>query len=67
MYICVLRVLGAQGSQREGIESPETRVIDVCESLCGCWESNLGPLQEQGPLTAEPCLIFLRSGVLLKK
>lgn len=58
MYVCMLRVLGAQRSQREGIESPENRVTDVCESLCGCWESNLGPLQEQGLLTAELSLIF---------
>jgi hypothetical protein len=26
---------------------PETAVIDSCELPCGCWELNLGPLEEQ--------------------
>jgi hypothetical protein len=33
----------------------ELEVID-CKSLCGCWKLNLGPLQEQVLLTAEPAL-----------
>lgn len=29
-------------------------LTDSCESPCGCWESNLGPLEEQSvPLAAE--------------
>jgi hypothetical protein len=29
---------------------PETGVADSCEPLCGCWESNLGSLEEQSVL-----------------
>jgi hypothetical protein len=31
----------------EGIGSPGIGVIDSCELPCGCWELNLGPLEEQ--------------------
>ena len=32
-------------------------VMDGCEPPCGCWELNLGPLEEQSVLlTAEPSL-----------
>ena len=32
-------------------------ITDACESLCGCWELNSGPLEEQAVLlTAEPSL-----------
>ena len=31
----------------EGVEFPGAGVTDSCELPCGCWESNLGPLQEQ--------------------
>lgn len=42
---------------RTEIEFPGTRVIDVFELLCGCWEFNLGPLQVQPVhLTNEPSL-----------
>ena len=34
---------------------PGTGVVHDCESLCGCWESNPGPLQEH-VLTTEPSL-----------
>ena len=30
----------------EGIRSPGTGVTDDYEPPCGCWESNLGPLEE---------------------
>jgi hypothetical protein len=41
----------------EGTGSPGTGVADGCELPCGCWESNLSPLEEQAVLlTAEPCL-----------
>ena len=41
----------------EGIGSPGTGVIDGCEPLCGFWELNPDPLQEQlVPLTTEPSL-----------
>jgi hypothetical protein len=32
---------------RGNIESPGTRFTDHCEPPHGCWESNLGPLEEQ--------------------
>jgi hypothetical protein len=31
----------------EGIESPGTGFTDGCEPSFGCWELNLGPLEEQ--------------------
>lgn len=30
-----------------GLQIPRTEVTDTCEVPCGCWESNLGPLEEQ--------------------
>ena len=53
----------------EGVGYPETGVTEGWEPSCGCWELNLGPLQEQPELlTAEPSLwfysyIFLSVGV----
>jgi hypothetical protein len=42
---------------KEGIGSPGTQVSGVCKPLCGCWDSNLSPLEEQSVLlTAEPSL-----------
>jgi hypothetical protein len=35
----------------EGAKYPGMRVTDVCEQPCGCWESNLGPLEEVSTLT----------------
>lgn len=41
----------------ENIRSLETEVADICELPCGCWESNLGLLEEQPvPSAAEPSL-----------
>lgn len=37
----------------EGIGSPGTGVVGGYELPCECWESNLGPLQEQMLLKAE--------------
>lgn len=36
----------------EGVGSSGTGVIDGDGALCGCWQSNLGPVQEQMLLTA---------------
>ena len=42
----------------EGVGSPGIGVTDSCELSCGCWELNLGPLEEQPVLlTIEPSLI----------
>ena len=41
----------------EGIRSPGTGVTNSCELPCGCWDLNLGLLEEQPVLlTAEPSL-----------
>ena len=40
---------------RQGVRPSGAEVIDGCEPPCGCWEPNLGPLQEQQVLLrAEP-------------
>jgi hypothetical protein len=31
----------------EGVKTPGTGATDGCEPSYGCWELNLGPLQEQ--------------------
>jgi hypothetical protein len=39
----------------EGVRCPGTNTTDDCELLCGCWELDLGPLQDQPELlTTEP-------------
>lgn len=47
LYVCHTYVWCPQGS--EGIRYPGTVVIDDYETRCGCWNSNLRPLQEQSP------------------
>jgi hypothetical protein len=46
IYVCAPYVPGVQEDQKI-FQIPESRVTDACESLCGCWELNPGPLQEQ--------------------
>lgn len=41
MYVCVVH----KGKKRAQIAG--TEVTDNCEPLCGCWEMNLGRVQEQ--------------------
>ena len=44
-------------SPEESTGSPRTGVIDSCKPLCGCWELNLGPLEEwKGLVPHEPPL-----------
>ena len=44
-------------TQEEGVGSPGTGVMDSCNLLCGCQESNPGPLQEKLELVnAKPSL-----------
>ena len=55
MYVCMyMRTLSLSSyTPEEGI-SP---IINGCESSCGCWELNSGPLEEgSAPLTTEPSL-----------
>ena len=51
-------VSGACGDQKRVMGSSGTGVADNCELPCGCWEANLGPLQEQqvSPVSADPSL-----------
>lgn len=51
VYECLLECLCTTCIQcpqkpEEGVKSPETRVADNCERLCGCSESNPDPLEE---------------------
>ena len=51
--------------KEEAIKATRTGDTDGCEPPCGCWEMNLGPLQEpQVLLTAEPFLQPLIWGFL---
>ena len=44
----------------QGFMFPGTGVTNSCELSCGCWELNLGPLEEQSVLlTAESSLQLL--------
>lgn len=53
-FACTMCLASVQGSQ--GVRFP-TRIIDDYEPVCGCWELNLGPLQEQHVLvTTKPSL-----------
>ena len=48
MYVCVPCVYMIPPRRPEkDIKYPGTGVTDNCEPPCGCWELNLGPLQEQ--------------------
>ena len=41
---------------KKALGIPGTGVTDSCETVCGCWESNPGPLQEQVILPTESTL-----------
>ena len=57
MSVSHIRACPVPSEASEGHQIPGTGVIDGCETPCGCWELNLGPLQEQPVLlTAEPSL-----------
>ena len=56
VYACVLCIPGIM-EVRKGVSHPGTGARGVCEPSCGCWEPNLGPLQEQVLLTAESSLL----------
>ena len=56
---------GVQGGrERTGIRSSGTGVTDSCALSCGCWELNLGPVEEQPVLgtpvpSLQPTKLFL--------
>jgi E3 ubiquitin-protein ligase NEDD4 len=55
-YVCTACVQSPRGTE-EGVRAPETGAIHGCEPPCGCWELNLGHLEEMPVfLTAEPSL-----------
>lgn len=47
MYRCTPLVCLAPLEAKRGIGSLESRITDFCELLCGCWELNQGPREEQ--------------------
>ena len=49
VYMCTMCVPGACRSQKS-TGSPNIRVMNGCETLCGCWELTPGLLQEQQSL-----------------
>lgn len=54
---CVLHACLVSTEVGACVRSPRTGGIDGCKPLCGCWETNLGLLQEQQVLLmAEPPL-----------
>lgn len=55
-YVCVPCTHLVLGRPEECILSPGTEVIDMCESPCGSWESNLHPLKTGSVLTDESSL-----------
>ena len=56
-HACVPRVWLVFTEASEGVRFPGAAVTDGCEQTCGCWESNLGPLEGQPELlTAVPSL-----------
>jgi len=48
--VCVCVCKSRRASDPQELES------DSCEPLHGCWEPNLGPLQEQQLLSSKSCL-----------
>lgn len=55
VFLCITYVPGAPRRPEEDIRCPGTGVKDGCEQLCGCWGSNLGPLEEKPMvLTTKP-------------
>ena len=48
MHACMFGILGSQKRELDSLELE----LEGCY-LCGCWESNSGPLQEQVPLATK--------------
>lgn len=48
LHVCVCSTCmpGAWLWPEEGVRFPETGVTDGCKQPCGCWELNLGPMEE---------------------
>lgn len=56
MYVHHIYAVPTEGGQ--GVRYSVTGVTGCSEPSCGCWDLNLGPLQEQSViLTSEPSLL----------
>lgn len=56
VFVCIYHMYGSC-RPKEGVVSPVTGVMNNCEPPCRCWQSNLGPLEEQPVvLITEPFL-----------
>lgn len=51
IYLCVQCAFLVPGRPEEGAGSLGAGVVDTCEPPHGCWELDLGPLQEQQTLS----------------
>ena len=52
LFMCLVHL-----PPEESVGTPVTGITHICEPPCACWESNLGPVEEQPVLlTAEPSL-----------
>jgi hypothetical protein len=59
MYVCMYVYAMCACLVPSEVRSPGSGIREGCEP-CGCWESNLGPLQEPWVLlTTEPSLVLL--------
>jgi hypothetical protein len=57
LSVCVLYACSASRIEKTALCPNRTGIRDGCEPPCRCWESNLGPLEEQPVLlTPEPLL-----------
>lgn len=55
VFICMYLCAWCPKKPEESVVLSSTGFTDGCERLCGCWESNSGPLkEEQILLTTEP-------------
>ena len=67
LHLCMrmMCVPGAHRGHKRVVGSPETGVMNIRELPCGCWELNLGPVQDQQDLfTVEPSLQPLKESFL---
>jgi hypothetical protein len=64
LLVCEPSVCHARGGQNWGGIPLELELQIVGSYQCGCWEVNLGPLEEQ-PVLFNPWAIFLQSQVFI--
>lgn len=48
LHVCLCTIcMQCPWTSEDGVRSPGTGFTGGCELSCGCWDPNLGPLQEQ--------------------